>query len=382
MTLRSLVIGSVRPRSSLAGAAGVAGFAAAGAAGATNGLDSTGRASLTTTGASVAGAETMSSLRIRPPTPVPTTVERSTPRSAAILRTRGVAYALLLLTGAEAVVGTDDVASETGTETGAETGLEAGTEAATGSGVEAATAGAGAVGAVAAGADPDNAPMVPSCPPTRAMPSSATVISSKMPATGDGISVSTLSVETSSSASSAATESPMAFNQRVTVPSVTLSPNAGSTTGVIRPLLVGAAGADSSVTGATDGTSTAAAGIADDVASEVRTAGAELPDSEMTASAPPTRTTASSPAMISVSTPLTGDGISVSTLSVETSSNGSSAVTVSPTAFSQRVTVPSVTLSPSWGIDTVVATVPLLLLLVVLRLSVKRGHGAACQPTP
>ena len=44
MTLRSLVIGSVRPRSSLAGAAGVAGFAAAGAAGATNGLDSTGRA--------------------------------------------------------------------------------------------------------------------------------------------------------------------------------------------------------------------------------------------------------------------------------------------------------------------------------------------------
>ena len=86
--------------------------------------------------------------------------------------------------------------------------------------------------------------------------------------------------------------------------------------------------------------------------------------------------------MISVSTPLTGEGISVSTLSVDTSSNGSSAVTVSPTAFSQRVTVPSVTLSPSWGIDTVVATVPLLLLLVVLRLSVKRGHGAACQPTP
>ena len=219
---------------------------------------------------------------------------------------------------------------------------------------------------------------MPSCPPTRAMPSSATVISSKMPATGDGISVSTLSVETSSSASSAATESPMAFNQRVTVPSVTLSPSAGSTTGVIRPPLAGADGADSSVTGATDGTSTGAgnstgAGVA---------AGAEAPASEMTASAPPTRTTATSPAMISVSTPLTGEGISVSTLSVDTSSNGSSAVTVSPTAFSQRVTVPSVTLSPSWGIDTVVATVPLLLLLVVLRLSVKRGHGAACQPTP
>ena len=211
-----------------------------------------------------------------------------------------------------------------------------------------------------------------------------------MPATGDGISVSTLSVETSSSASSAATESPMAFNQRVTVPSVTLSPSAGSTTGVIRPALgAGAAGAgvDASATGAraagvaTTGSGVAAAGLTSDATSSPVMMAA-VPDSEMTASAPPTRTTASSPAMISVSTPLTGEGISVSTLSVDTSSNGSSAVTVSPTAFSQRVTVPSVTLSPSWGIDTVVATVPLLLLLVVLRLSVKRGHGAACQPTP
>ena len=91
ITLRSLVIGSVRPRSSLAGADCGAAFGAADDAGATNGLDSTGRASLTTTGASVAGAETISSLRMRPPTPVPTTVERSTPRSAAILRTSGVA---------------------------------------------------------------------------------------------------------------------------------------------------------------------------------------------------------------------------------------------------------------------------------------------------
>ncbi len=49
---------------------------------------------------------------------------------------------------------------------------------------------------------------------------------------------------------------------------------------------------------------------------------------------------------------MAGDGISVSTLSVETSSSGSSAVTCSPSFFSQRVTVPSVTLSPSWGITT------------------------------
>src|SRR5206468_7185469 len=45
----------------------------------------------------------------------------------------------------------------------------------------------------------------------------------------------------------------------------------------------------------------------------------------------------------------TGEGISVSTLSVETSRSGSSTSTVSPTALSQRVTVPSVTLSPRAG---------------------------------
>ena len=42
----------------------------------------------------------------------------------------------------------------------------------------------------------------------------------------------------------------------------------------------------------------------------------------------------------------------MSTLSVETSSNGSSTSTVSPSALSHRVTVPSVTLSPSAGIFT------------------------------
>ena len=53
-----------------------------------------------------------------------------------------------------------------------------------------------------------------------------------------------------------------------------------------------------------------------------------------------------------VSTPAAGDGISVSTLSVETSSSGSSTSTRSPSCLSQRVTVPSVTLSPSRGMVT------------------------------
>ena len=72
--------------------------------------------------------------------------------------------------------------------------------------------------------------MTASSEPTSTVSSSATVIFDRMPATGDGISVSTLSVETSSSGSSTATWSPSFFNQRVTVPSVTLSPRRGIVT--------------------------------------------------------------------------------------------------------------------------------------------------------
>jgi hypothetical protein len=56
--------------------------------------------------------------------------------------------------------------------------------------------------------------------------------------------------------------------------------------------------------------------------------------------------------MILVKIPAAGDGISVSTLSVETSNSGSSRFTNSPSFFSQRVTVPSVTDSPRAGIVT------------------------------
>ncbi|OBG51853.1 hypothetical protein A5670_21155 [Mycolicibacterium fortuitum] len=75
----------------------------------------------------------------------------------------------------------------------------------------------------------------------------------------------------------------------------------------------------------------------------------------MTASSPPISTVSSSCATILVNTPAAGDGISVSTLSVDTSSSGSSSSTVSPSCLSQRVTVPSVTLSPSAGIWTEMA---------------------------
>ena len=64
--------------------------------------------------------------------------------------------------------------------------------------------------------------------------------------------------------------------------------------------------------------------------------------------------------LISVSVPETGEGISASTLSVEISKIGSSRSTLSPTCLSQRVTVPSVTLSPSAGIlNSIMSRAPL-----------------------
>ncbi len=79
------------------------------------------------------------------------------------------------------------------------------------------------------------------------------------PATGDGISVSTLSVETSRSGSSSSTVSPTLFSHWVMVPSVTLSPRAGMVTGVPGPS-ESAAGAAGSAAGAGAGSSAAGSG--------------------------------------------------------------------------------------------------------------------------
>ena len=118
------------------------------------------------------------------------------------------------------------------------------------------------------------------------MESTATSIANNVPATGDGISVSTLSVETSSNASSTATESPIFFNQRVTVPSLTLSPKAGIVMTVPAPDAAGAAattGAGGATTGAAGGGVTGAAGAA---ATGVEGAGAAAPSAMIANSAP------------------------------------------------------------------------------------------------
>ena len=65
--------------------------------------------------------------------------------------------------------------------------------------------------------------------------------------------------------------------------------------------------------------------------------------------------------------PVAGEGISVSTLSVEISTIVSSASICSPTCFSQRVTVPSDTLTPIWGITTS-TTVPVAMVSSRLQL--------------
>ena len=114
--------------------------------------------------------------------------------------------------------------------------------------------------------------------------------------------------------------------------------------------------------------------------------------SPITASTAPTSTVSSSCALISSSTPEVGEGISVSTLSVDTSRSGSSASTVSPTCLSHRLTVPSVTLSPSAGRVTEVdmaaedsfyrASARLVLVSLVVARWTRSGISCAGGPQP
>src|SRR3954465_14969577 len=70
------------------------------------------------------------------------------------------------------------------------------------------------------------------------------------------------------------------------------------------------------------------------------------------ASIVPTSTVVPTSTSTAVTRPVAGDGTSVSTLSVEISTIGSSASTQSPTRFLPSTTVPPATDTPIWGIDT------------------------------
>src|SRR5947208_3291095 len=76
------------------------------------------------------------------------------------------------------------------------------------------------------------------------------------------------------------------------------------------------------------------------------------PPTAIRASTSPTGTVASTGTRISVTTPLTGAGTSVSILSVEISQIVWSAWIESPTSTRQATTVPSATDTPIWGIVT------------------------------
>ena len=224
--------------------------------------------------------------------------------------------------------------------------------------------------------------------PTSTSSSSSASSSSTVPATGLGISVSTLSVDTSRSGSSTSTVSPTSLSQRVTVPSVTDSPRAGMVTSCDSPEPPEglssdfAAGASSSSSARSSSGSSSASGSSAS-SSSAESSSAESPESSpspMTARSPPTSTSSSSSAKISCRTPEYGLGISVSTLSVDTSRSGSSTSTVSPTSLSQRVTVPSVTDSPRAGIFTVLAIVSVSLWLDQRKCSGLPASASAASP--
>src|ERR1700712_1652152 len=138
-----------------------------------------------------------SSRRIRPPTPVPLMVAGSGPASPTKRRTSG-----------------DNTNPPRPIGPAPTTPLEVGATAGGGAAARAAPFDDG-LEAVAPGS-----PILASGVPTGTVSPAATRISSRTPSYGDGISESTLSVDTSKSASSKAMTSPTLRTQELTVPSV------------------------------------------------------------------------------------------------------------------------------------------------------------------
>ena len=236
--------------------------------------------------------------------------------------------------------------------------------------------GAGAAGASAA-AEPFSLSTagvgVPAAPtairqstvPTGTVSSGPTRISARVPLTGEGTSVSTLSVDTSTTPSSSSTESPTFLSHSSTVPSVTDSPISGKGRSTISEVLSSASGFSTVPPGSAMCWASVAAASAcvappssETLASCSVPAGADplppppapVPPTSISAKGVPTGTVSSGPTRILVSTPVAGEGTSVSTLSVEISTRPSSASTWSPSCLSQSRTVPSVTDSPISGI--------------------------------
>ena len=187
----------------------------------------------------------MSFFVTRPPAPVPGTVVGSTPCSPAMRATTGetkvrpfpadAATGAVVATagGASALAaGTGWLAGSTGGGSAATTCSASGTGAA---GCSGAVASGGAASGGAAASLPAG-PIRPTSVPTSTVCPSATRISRRTPSPGLGTSVSTLSVEISSSGSSRAIASPGCLSHFVIVPSETDTPICGITTSIWVPV--------------------------------------------------------------------------------------------------------------------------------------------------
>ena len=168
----------------------------------------------------------MSFFVTRPPEPVPGTWDGSIPCSEAIRATTGETNDLPF----------SDAATGRRRGSGSATSEAAASDSSAAACV--AGSGAGAAGAAAGAAAPTSPPMRASTVPTSTVAPSSTRISLTTPDAGDGTSVSTLSVEISSSVSSASIWSPTCLFHFVTVPSETETPICGITTSTAVPVAI------------------------------------------------------------------------------------------------------------------------------------------------
>ncbi len=180
--------------------------------------------------------------------------------------------------------------------------------------------------------------------PTPMVSPSATSKLLMTPATGDGTSTLTLSVSSSTIASSAATLSPTFFMNWPTVASVTNSPSAGTVTSCVPP-----PGLCRCV-----GLGRVGLRLGLGLCLWRRRPSCVLPlaapaPSPIWPSSAPTSTVSPALAVISIILPAAGAGTSTDTLSVSSSSSGSSAETLSPSLLYHCATVASVTDSPRVG---------------------------------
>ena len=207
----------------------------------------TGRTAGATVGPAATAAPSMnpkmSCFVTRPANPVPVTAEISRLCSAAILRTRGVERRRSRSSAVSSPsppfpTGAAAAAAVTGTAPPGAAGARW----------------AGAEGGEGAGAVTAAAPFSVSMTPTRVCTAtvcpSCTLISASTPATGDGISASTLSVEISNSGSSRLTSSPTFLSHLLTVPSAIDSPIWGMRTSIRAIASPKVSGAESQVLGA------------------------------------------------------------------------------------------------------------------------------------